>query len=109
MVSVACLGVRVSVLFFTLCLFIILLVRFWMLSGHLLGNSCQLGWQYVLIVCCLFVIFIFRFGFKSGIWLLIAPVPFHCSFITCIYSFKATFKEKCCGFSLDRKQLPRLG
>ena len=27
----------------TLCLFIILLVQFWMLSGHLLGNSCPLG------------------------------------------------------------------
>ena len=44
---------------FTLCLFIILLVRFGLLSGHLLVNSCLLGWPYVLIVFCLFVIFIY--------------------------------------------------
>ena len=31
------------------------LVRFWLLSGHLLGNSCPLGWPFVLIVFCLFV------------------------------------------------------
>ena len=29
---------------------IILLVWFGLLSGHLLGNSCPLGWPYVLIV-----------------------------------------------------------
>ena len=63
MVSVACYGIRVSVMF-TLCLFIILLVRFGLLSGHLLGNSCQLGWPYVLSVFCLFVIFI-HFPFWS--------------------------------------------
>ena len=64
---------------FTLCLFIILLVRFWLLSSHLLGNSFPLGWPFVLIVFCLFVIFIyFLFGFRSGIWRLIAPVPVHC-------------------------------
>ena len=68
---------------FTLCLFIILLVRFGLLSGHLLGNSCPLGWPFVLIAFCLFVIFIyFPFSFKSGIWLLIAPVPVHCFSIT---------------------------
>ena len=27
-------------------------------------------------------LFIFRFGFKSGIWILIAPVPVHCFSIT---------------------------
>ena len=43
----------------TLCLFIILLVQFGLLSGHLLGNSCPLGKQFVLIVFCLFVIFIY--------------------------------------------------
>ena len=41
-VSVSCFGVRVSVMFH-LCLFIILSVQFWLLSGHLLGNSCPLG------------------------------------------------------------------
>ena len=44
---------------FTLCLFIILLVQFELLSGHLLGNGCPLGQQFVLIVFCLFVIFIY--------------------------------------------------
>ena len=33
--------------------FIILLVQFGLLSGHLLGNSCPLGKQFVLIVFCL--------------------------------------------------------
>ena len=60
MVSVSCFGVRVWVMFhFMLCLFIILLVQFGLLSGHLMGNSCPLGLQFVLIVFCLFVIFIY--------------------------------------------------
>ena len=33
--------------------------RFGLLSGHLLGNSCPLGWPYVLVVICLFVFFIY--------------------------------------------------
>ena len=52
-----------------LTLFIIFLVRFGLLSGHLLGNSCPLGWPFVLIVFCLFVIVIIllvRFGLLSG-------------------------------------------
>ena len=80
MAAVTCFGVRVSVMFQ-------LLVQFGLLSGHLLGKSCPLGWPYVFIVFCLFVfLFIFHFGFKSGIWLLIAPVPFHCFSITSIHS-----------------------
>ena len=64
-VSVSCFGVRVRWCF-TLCLFIILLVQFGLLSGHLLGKSCPLGQQFVLIVFCLFVIFIyFPFWFKE--------------------------------------------
>ena len=31
----------------------------------LFGNSCALGWPFVLIVFCLFFIFISHFGFKS--------------------------------------------
>ena len=58
MVSVICFGVRVSVMFHFI-FFIILLVQFGLLSGHLLGNSCPLGQQFVLIVFCLFVIFIY--------------------------------------------------
>ena len=56
-----------------------ILVRFELLSGHLSGNCCPLGWPYLLIVFCLFVfLFISHFDFKSGIWLMIAPVPVHC-------------------------------
>ena len=57
MVSVACFGVRVSVMFHLM----FILYTFssdGLLSGHLLGNSCPLGWPFVLIVYCLFVIFI---------------------------------------------------
>ena len=57
-----------------------------LLSGHLLGNICPLGWPFVLIVFRLFVIlFISHFGFKNWIRLLIAPVPVH--------SFPITFTQ----------------
>ena len=47
------------------------------------GNSCPIGWLFVLIVFCLFVILVIpHFGFESGICLLIAPVPVHCFLIT---------------------------
>ena len=58
MVSVSCFGVRVTVMFhfkFVHYTF----SSFGLLSGHLLGNSCPLGKQFVLIVFCLFVIFIY--------------------------------------------------
>ena len=58
MVSVRCFGVRVSVLFH----FMFVHYTFssvGLLSGHLLGNSCPLGKQFVLIVFSLFVIFIY--------------------------------------------------
>ena len=58
MVSVSCFGVKVSVMFHFMGV-IILLVQFGLLSGHLLGNSCPLGYQFVLIVFCLLVIFIY--------------------------------------------------
>ena len=32
---------------------------FGLLSGHLLGNSCALGWPFVLIVFCPFVFYLF--------------------------------------------------
>ena len=44
---------------FHFILFVVLLVQFGLLGGHLLGNGCPLGWQVVLIVFCLFVIFIY--------------------------------------------------
>ena len=58
MVSVRCFGVRVSVMFH----FMFVHYTFssvGLLSDHLLGNSCPLGKQLVLIVFCLFVIFIY--------------------------------------------------
>ena len=58
MVFVSCFGVRVSVMSHFM-FSIIPLVQFGLLSGHLLGNSCPLGLQFVLIVFCLFVIFIY--------------------------------------------------
>ena len=58
MVSVSCFGVRVSVMFHFMFVYHTL-VQFGLLSGHLLGNSCPLGEQLVLIVFCLFVIFIY--------------------------------------------------
>ena len=70
---------------FTLCLFILLLVRFGLLSDHLLGNSCPLGWPFVFVVSCLFVILVIsHVGFEGGICLLIALVPVHCFLITFI-------------------------
>ena len=58
---------------FTLCVFIIFLVRFGLLSDHLLGNSCSLGWPYVLffIFWRLVILFISNFGFEAWIWALI--------------------------------------
>ena len=57
-VSVSCFGVRVSVMFH----FIFVHYTFssvWVLSGHLLENSCPLDLQFVLIVFCLFVMIIY--------------------------------------------------
>ena len=48
---------------FTLRVFILFLVRFRLLSGHLLGNSCSHGWPYVLFVFWLFVILYSYFPF----------------------------------------------
>ena len=62
--SVACFGVRVSVMFQVMFVHYIYIVRFGLLSGHPLGNRCPLGWPSVLIIVfCLFVMFIyFPFG-----------------------------------------------
>ena len=58
MVYVTCIGVKVSVMFhFMFIHFTFSSVG--LLSGHLLGNSCLLGWPFVLIVSYLFVIFIY--------------------------------------------------
>ena len=63
----------------------IILVRFRLLSCHLLGNSCSLGWPYVLFVFWLFVILVMtRFGFEGWIWVLIASVVDLCIRFTVI-------------------------
>ena len=69
---------------FTLCVSILFLrVRFRFLSGHILGNSCSLGWLYVLFVVWLIVISVIsRFDFKGWIWVLIASVPDLCIHFT---------------------------
>ena len=56
MISVACFGVIVSVMFHLMFVHYTF-SSFGLLSGHLLGNSCPLGWPFVFIVFCLFVIF----------------------------------------------------
>ena len=57
-----------------------------LLSDHLLGNSCPLGWPFVLIVFCLFVILVIsHFGFEGGLCLQTASVPVHCFLITFIH------------------------
>ena len=72
MVSVSCFGVRVSVMFH----FMFVHYTFssvWVAEWPLLGNSCPLGEQFVLIVFCLFVIFIyFPFWFQER------DLPFDC-------------------------------
>ena len=74
-----------------------------MLSGHLLGSSCSFGWPYVPIVFCLFGIsFISHFGFKSGIWLLIAPVPVHCFSITLVIK-RINQSRNCPGITTTMK------
>ena len=52
---------RVSIPFYLTCVHIIS-VRFWFLSGHLLGNICSLGWRFV-IFCTLTICNISYFPF----------------------------------------------
>ena len=64
-------------------MFILFLVRFWLLSGHLLGNSCSLDIPYVFFVFWLFVILVIsRFGFEGLFWVLIASVLDLCILLT---------------------------
>ena len=59
-------------------LFIMLLIKFGLPSGNLLGKSCPLSWPFVYIASCPFVISVIsRFGFEGGVWFLIARVPVH--------------------------------
>ena len=88
MVSVICFGVRVSVMFhfmFVHYTFSSVLVAEWPpfcdIAARSVSNLFSLYfvyWLYLFISC---------FGFKSGISLLIVPVPVHCFSITFIWSF----------------------
>ena len=71
-VSVGCFGVGVSVMF----RFVFVSYTFgsvWIV-GRLLGYSCPLGWQFVLIVFCLFVVFV-----CFPLWFWGRGLPFGCS------------------------------
>ena len=51
-------------------MFILFLVRFWLLSGHLFEKSCSLD------------LVISRLSFEGSIWVLIAPIPGLCIHFT---------------------------
>ena len=57
MVSVACFGVRVSVMFHLMFVHYTI-SSVWVAEWPPFGNGCQLSWPYVLILFCLFVILI---------------------------------------------------
>ena len=66
MVRVACFGVRISVTFHLMFVHIFL-VRFVLLSGHLLGKSCSLGSPFVLCVFLPYVILVIsRLAMRVG-------------------------------------------
>ena len=50
------------------------------------------SWGKLTAAVDIFVIFISRFGFKSGLCLLIAPVPVHCFSITFLIHTSDTFQ-----------------
>ena len=84
MVSVTCFGVRISLMFHLMCVHNSF-SSVWVVS-HLLGNSCSLGLQSVLIVLFLYVIYIY-FPF----WFLELDLAFDCT-ISCSLIFYYFFK-----------------
>ena len=79
MVSVACFGDRVSVMFhlmFVHYTFISVLVAEWPPFGKWLPARLAICSHCLLSICIL--LFISHFGFKTRIWLLIAPVSVNC-------------------------------
>ena len=84
MVSVSCFGVRVSVMFrfmFAHYTFSSVWVTEWPPFGKYLPARLTICSHCILSICNIYL-FISRFGFKSGICLLIAPVPVHCFSVT---------------------------
>ena len=52
------------------------MATFWEIAARLIGHVFSLSFVY------LYFLFISHFGYKSGIKILIAPVPVHCFSIT---------------------------
>ena len=87
MVTVACFEIRVSVMFHPMFFhytFSSVWVAEWKIAACSVGHTFSLSFVY------LYFKFISYFGFKSGIWLVIAPVPVHFWRLSC---FKSVF---CC-------------
>ena len=84
--SVAWFGGKVSVMFHLMILFVhYIFGSGWVSKWPPFGKEPPIFWLCVLIVFCLFVILVIsHFGFKSGILVLITPVPVNCSLVTLI-------------------------
>ena len=61
------------------------MATFWEIAARSVSNLFSLYFVYLLYI------FISRFGFKSGIWILIAPVPVHCFSISFVIYSKQMF------------------
>ena len=66
------------------------MATFWEVAARSVGHIFLLSFVY------LYSLFISHFGFKSGIWLLIAPVPVHCFSINSSHCDYAIFAEGMC-------------
>ena len=74
------------------------MATFWEIAARSVGHMFSLSFVY------LYFLFISHFDFKSGIWLLIAPVPVHCfSIITTISIFAKIGDFR--GDNLTRRKL----
>ena len=67
-----------------------------LLSGHLLGTSCSLGWPYVLciLIICYLSCFQLIVWFEGWIWILIVSVPDLCILFTFLQLFVPTVVSK---------------
>ena len=63
------------------------MATFWEIAARSVSNLLSLYFVYLLYL------FMSRFGFKSGICLLIAPVPVHCFSITSVLYLKNSHKS----------------
>ena len=75
------------------------MATFWEIAAHSVSNLFSLYFVYLLYL------FISRFGIKSGICLLIVPVPVHCFSLT----FTIDIKVGCKGLFITRTCLHDVG